>query len=231
MPLGSSAIRAALSDLVPKRSARRPLPVPSACLPIAVTLSKAQLLQFRFQNYAKISTPAIPGTEWLKPPSRQMLTALAAPCVQDMKICESLITYFKRREFSSHEPLPLQESAVLTTLFSHIHQKAYTENVLVNNLTIKVNEILKTSGERFRLSARKVGAVVSTFGFWKKRTNTGWSVLLERATQVRVHKLVQRHGIDVDIGRFLRADLRECPLCTEGEASQILQFARSMESK
>jgi hypothetical protein len=175
---------------------------------------QAQLLQFRFENYRKMSTPVIAGMERLKPRSREMLAALAAPCAEDLEICQPLIEFFKRRECFNHEPLPPPENAVLTALFSQIHQEAYTGGVLIKNLTTKVNEILETSGERFRLSPRKVGAVMATLGFgWKRRTNIGWTILLDRAEQVRVHKLVDSHGMDLNLDRFIRADLRDCPLC------------------
>jgi hypothetical protein len=175
---------------------------------------QAQLLQFRFENYRKISTPVIPGIERLKPRSREMLMSLAAPCAGDMETCGPLVEFFQMREIFSREPLPPPENAVLTALFSQIHQQAYNGALLINNLATKVNEILKASGERFRLSPRKVGAVMATLGFgWKKRTNRGWTILLERADQVRVHKLVDSHGMDLNIDRSLKVDFRDCPLC------------------
>jgi len=38
-------------------------------------------------------------------------------------------------------------------------------------------------------------------------------IILDRADQVRVHKLVKSHGMDLNLDRFIKADLRECPLC------------------
>jgi len=120
--------------------------------------------------------------------------------------------------FGPLEPLPPPENAVLTALFAQIHQGATdTGRVLIKNLTTKVNEILETSGERFRLSPRKVGAVMAILGFcWKIRTNIGWVIVLHRADQVRVHKLVKTHGMDLNLDRFIKAaDLRECLLCKD----------------
>src|SRR5712664_3130221 len=96
---------------------------------------QGQLLQFRFENYRKISAPVLPEIEWLKPRRREMLASLAAPCAGDMEICLALIQIFKMREIHNREPLPPLESAVLTALFSQIHQKPYDEGVLINNLT------------------------------------------------------------------------------------------------
>jgi hypothetical protein len=175
---------------------------------------QAKLLQFRFERYKKTRAPAIPDTERLQPRSRDILASLTAPFAENMELCVPLIQFFKMREIFNREPLPPPENAVLTALFSQIHQKAYTGSVLIQNLTTKVNEILGKSGERFRLSPRKVGAVLATFGVgWKKRTNIGWMIVLDRREQVTVHKLVKSHGLDVNLDRFLRADLRDCPLC------------------
>jgi hypothetical protein len=142
-----------------------------------------------------------------------MLMSLAAPCAGDKEICLSLIQFFHDREIHNREPLHAAESAVLTALFSQIHQEAYNGGLVIKNLTTKVNEILKKNGERLHLSPRKVGAVLATLGFAKRRINIGWLIVLERADQVRVHKLVNTHGIDINIEPFLKADLRDCPLC------------------
>jgi hypothetical protein len=118
------------------------------------------------------------------------------------------------REIFNREPLPPPENAVVTALFSLIHQDAFSASVLIKDLTRKVNEILKTSGERFQSKPRKVVAVLAILGVgWKKRINLGWTVLLNQREPVTVHKLVKSHGLDLNIERFLRADLRECPLC------------------
>jgi hypothetical protein len=175
---------------------------------------QAQLLQFRFENYRKISIPVITEIERLKPRSREMLMSLAAPCAGDMETCLPLIQFFKEREVFIREPLPPPENAVVTALFSQIHQEAYNGALVINDLATKVNRILETSGERFRLSPRKAGAVLATLGLgWKKRTNIGWTILLDRADQVRVHKLVDRHGMDLNIERSFKVYLRDCPLC------------------
>src|SRR6266851_8352548 len=102
------------------------------------------------------------------PRSREMLVSLAAPCAGDMENCLPLIQFFKMREVFNREPLPPPENAVLTALFSQIHQEDYNAALVIKNLTAKVNEILEANSERFRLSPRKVGAVLATFGFgWK----------------------------------------------------------------
>ena len=60
----------------------------------------------------------------------------------------------------------------------------------------------------------KVWGRHGNFGIWlEKMHNSGWTILLDRAEQVRVHKLVYSHGMDLNLDRFLRVDLRDCPLC------------------
>ncbi len=173
---------------------------------------QAQLLQFRFENYKKVVAPTIPDVHCLRPRSRELFYVLAAPCGEDVEICQLLLDLFKNRDLFTQEPLSPEASVVLTALFSQIHQTAYEGRVLINDLTTKVNSIFEATGERLRLSPRKVGAVLSTFGIgWKRRTKIGWTTLLECEDQARIHELVEKHGIDHNL--VLGADLRDCPLC------------------
>jgi hypothetical protein len=65
---------------------------------------------------------------------------------------------------------------------------------------------------------------MATLGFgWKRHTNIGWTILLDRADQVRFHKLVDSHGMDLNLDRFLRVDSRHCPLCTGDSPRPELQ--------
>jgi hypothetical protein len=176
---------------------------------------QAQLLQYRFENYKKVHSITIPENLRLRPRSRALLNSLVAPCGEGIGISPALIEFFNRRECWAQEPLPPEEGAVLATLFSEIHQTAYSGRMSINDLTTKVNLILETGGEHLRLSPRKVGAVLSSFGFtWKQRTNRGWRLVLESAEQAKIHKLLEIHGIDLKLDRFLRAGFSaSCPLC------------------
>jgi hypothetical protein len=182
---------------------------------------QAQLLQFRFQNYKTIRTCNPPGTETLRPRSRDLLACFAAPFAEDAEICERLVDIFKEREISSREPLSPSQSAVLAGLFFCMHINSYSGAVLVKNLTSKVNRILRAAGQPLRLQPRKVGAVLTTLGFSRReRTNAGWNIILDSADQERVHQLIKVHGIDYFSDQFTDADLGKCQLCQEMRSGQ-----------
>lgn len=55
---------------------------------------------------------------------------------------------------------------------------------------------------------------MTLFGIsFRKRTNCGHVILLNRSNQERIYKLVANRGIDQSLDRFLRVDLRECLRC------------------
>jgi hypothetical protein len=174
---------------------------------------QAQLLQFRLDKYKSVELPNIPGAESLRPRARDLLTCLAAPCAENPNTFEYLLWFFKRQAEFTKEPLSLPEDAVLRALFYLAHQRLGPEKVVVGDLTHMVNKLLARTGERFRLSPRKVGAVLTSLGFiYRQRTNLGWTVWLDRSQQKRVHELAQAHGME----RFkldLPVSTEECPLC------------------
>jgi hypothetical protein len=189
---------------------------------------QAQLLQFRFENYKSVRVCDLPGTETLRPRSRDLLACLAAPFAEDADVCKALIQLFKDRETFSREPLSSQQSAVLAALFFRMHLDSYSGAMLIKNLTAEVNSILRTAGQPLCLQPRKVGAVLATLGFWRReRTNAGWNIILDRADQERVHKLVGSHGIDYFSDQLTNADLRACPLCQEMHTEQKVRASYS----
>ncbi len=100
---------------------------------------------------------------------------------------------------------------------------------MVGDLTQLVNELLARAGERFRLSPRKVGAVLTSLGFiYRKRTNCGWTVWLDRSQRERVHQLVKAYGME-RIKLVLPVSPEKCSLC---EAAHVHgQAAERKETK
>lgn len=104
---------------------------------------QAQLLQFRFERYNKVRIQALPDEDRLRGRSRDLLRCLAAPYVDEPKVCERLAGFFRERDILKREPLPRPESVVLAVLFSEIHQKSYSGLIPIKDLTESVNNILK----------------------------------------------------------------------------------------
>jgi hypothetical protein len=176
---------------------------------------QAQLLQFRFEHYSKIRIQALPDEGRLRPRSRDLLRCFAAPCADEPRVCQYLSAFFKERDILKREPFPPREGAVLAALFSEIHQTTYTGLVRVKDLTESVNKILRENGERFRLQDRKVGSVLTSFGVsHRQRTSYGYMIVLGKADEARIHKLVNTHGIDLRLDDSLRYKQKDCHLCS-----------------
>jgi hypothetical protein len=129
---------------------------------------------------------------------RDLYEALALPCSDDAAACEKLVELFSFQQRFNREPLPPVAAAVLQTLYTALHQPlAHTTIYPISELTGRVNNDLAEGGERFRLSARAVGAALLSLGITtRKRTNTGWTVWLDPKMQEQIHKLVATYGLD-----------------------------------
>jgi hypothetical protein len=173
---------------------------------------RAQLLRYRFAMFNKVKIQNFSGEEMLPPRRRDLFHCLAAT-VENMEGCEILLSHFKLNSIYSREPLRAQEDAVLTALFLRIHKKGFQELVMIKDLASGVNNIVELAGAKWRVTPRKVGAVLATFGITdKRRRSDGWMVLLTRADQERIHQLVERHGLDA-MKKYTNVGPRDCPLC------------------
>jgi ribosomal protein L34 len=77
------------------------------------------------------------------------------------------------------------------SLFERMHLVRDEEAYALRHLKEDVNANLEESGERFHLNEKAVSGVLKTFGFLhRKRTNSGWVVLIDRAARKRIHELL-----------------------------------------
>ena len=64
----------------------------------------------------------------------------------------------------------------------------------VNSACLRTNRV-----EITRANPHQVGHVLTSFGLTeRKRTNTGWVLLLSRDTRKRIHTLLRRHVVETD---------------------------------
>ncbi len=167
-------------------------------------------LQFRFEKYRNVHLPNISGTEELGPRARDLFLSVAAPSAEDPERCRLLLSNFKIQDRMSREPLPLAQHAVLRALFLIIHfaPRGYVQ---IKDLTTTVNLILSDSHEGFRLQPRKVGAALTSLGFWQReRTNYGWTVGIPKESRERIHRLAKIYGVDQGT---LPLPFYECQTC------------------
>ncbi len=158
---------------------------------------QGHLMQFRFENYHTLKLPRIPGDERLRSRDRDLYEALALPIGKDPKACARLLEFMEVQRDLNREPLPPRQTAVLESLFKQIHFQPDQEAFSLQNLKKEVNSNLVASGERFRLNEKDVSGVLKSFGFLdRKRTSSGFVVLVDRAMRKRVHELLLLYGLN-----------------------------------
>ncbi len=158
---------------------------------------QGHLLLFRFEKYHSLKLPQVPGDERLRSRDRDLYEALALPISEDPKACARLLECLEYQQDFNREPLPPFQMAVLESLFRQIHVQPDEGVYALRHLKKNVNVNLEQSGERFRLNEKGVSSVLKTFGFLhRKRTNSGWVVLIDRAARQRIHELLSLYGVD-----------------------------------
>ena len=95
-----------------------------------------------------------------------------------------------------------------------MHLQEGISSIQVGNLTHMVNLFLDRAGENLRLLPRKVGAVLTSLGVaTRTRTNSGWSLTVNRQDAEKLHQLAACYGIDGLMDRFLGMPSEDCSLC------------------
>jgi len=174
----------------------------------------ARLFRYRLAKYRMLSVPSIRGVHGLRSRVRDLYESLALAIGEDPNACARLLECMEHQRDLNREPLPTNQSAVIGALHKKIHVHPEQTTYLNLDLTKEANLILAESGERIRLSPREVGTVLKTFGFYKKRTNQGWIVPLNRTALKLVHKLIFLYGVDVPLTCFPSPELEEtCEFC------------------
>jgi len=106
------------------------------------------------------------------------------------------------------------QAAVLQALDWHIHANPVDATLANSELTDVVNLKLAYDRELFRASPHQVGHTLTSFGLTeRKRTNTGWILLLSRDTLERIHTLLRRFPAELDVS----VNRDGCSLCTDSK--------------
>lgn len=179
---------------------------------------RKQLLQLRLENYKKLNLPKIQGDEKLHSRTRDLYEALALSSGGDPSMCQWLLSSLKLQQESNREPLTPIQSAVLWMLFMCIHLRQFNDRCqfYIQILTNKVNLMLQSDGEGLRVSARGVGAALTSLGFTRRKsTNKGRMVWFDREARTQIHDLVADYGIHRP--HYLQPEeaMVECKLCED----------------
>jgi hypothetical protein len=181
----------------------------------AAAALQSQLLYFRLANYNNIAIPAIDDAiKSLAPRQRELYLALAAPCINDEDSRRFVLNYLRDENLHTDNPLSVSEHAVLAALFEQAHMPQNRGQLLITNLTATVNRYLQIEGERRRLNARHVGALLTGFGFTRRRRmNSGWALLLEREDLRRIHQVAEHYGANHRPGE--QSSFVACSFCPD----------------
>jgi hypothetical protein len=179
----------------------------------AAAALQSQLLYYRLANYNNIAAPYVTPNEISSARRRELYFALAAPCVNDEESLQFLLTYFRdNSQAHDEDPLFAAEYSVLFALFHMAHMPEHRGQLLTKEIAARANRHLHDEREHLQLQIRRVGAILTGFGFVRRRrTKKGWALDFETHDQRRVHKTAERYGID-----YLRGDMAgftACQLC------------------
>ena len=136
---------------------------------------------------------------------------------------------FQQQQNFNREPLSPVQAAVLQTLDWYIHSYGTDVTCGNSNLTDAVNLRLKYDRELFQASPDQVGHVLTSFGLTeRKRTNTGWVLLLSRDIRARIHTLLRRYALEIDTSMNREGCTLCSDLCREDGAESKLLWVSSL---
>jgi hypothetical protein len=173
---------------------------------------RAQLLSYRFEKYMSVTPAAVPGDEVLRPRNRDLLRVLSA-AHSNPERSKATLKLFQTGQAIPSEPLNPEQNAVLRSLFAIVHTPQVLP-ILTKDLTVWVNKSLELTGEKLRLTPRKVGAILTSLGFNQRvRTNAGWAVFVSEEHSKKLHDLARNYGIDGWQDSVLNVFTKRCILC------------------
>lgn len=187
---------------------------------------RMRLLDLRLTMIKEAKLLIVPGAEELRARDRDLLGCLAAPLHRNEPRCQELLSFFEstynQRMFTGLSP----EIAVLGGLYAYVHTKSYLGVITINLLTRLASSILADSADRRRLTPRKVGAILTSYGLgYRLRRNTGYEVAMEEDDNQRLHDLARMYGI----GEGMIVGGGSCHYCQRGKAGSPVRTGKSRE--
>jgi hypothetical protein len=191
---------------------------------------RAALLLYRLDNWTRIRSNRIPGSEHLSPRAQDLLACLSA-ATPDKDGREYLLAHFKAAGECVEEDIRTVVIRLLNLILYKLIHAPSEENsvgpgmassIRVKYLTDTVNRELQLRGETGKLSAESVGHLLTALGLARRyRTSSGMRLLLDLSAKRRIHTNAETYGQEA-----LRLDYgpqaEECTLCKENCLDQLL---------
>jgi hypothetical protein len=171
----------------------------------------------RLEHFNSVDLFDIDGDDVLRPRARDLLRVLAAP-VSVQAVQQGLLKFFESGQACPPEPLDPEQSALLYFLFEICHKRVTSNEpsppLTISELTKQLNDHLKGKGAIRGLKERRVGSLLTSLGFPKRRrTKTGYIVDITQQDAERIHQLAAIHGIDGFTTSANPTDTSACSLC------------------
>ena len=177
------------------------------------------LEQYRLEHFEKLSLARIPEAEGLNSRTRDLYESLALPIDGNEGVREFLAVEFQKQQHFNREPLSPVQAAVLQALDSYIHEHPNYGVCAISELTRAVALKLTHNRELFHTSPHLVGHILTSFGLTeRRRTKTGWILLLSLDARKLIHTLLHRYAVELD----LSLNRGGCILCTSAENPPVV---------
>jgi hypothetical protein len=160
-----------------------------------------KLLGFRLQNYPRLvdqNSRSLPSG--LTPWTKEMFRALALPLMGDVELEHELLEILTPHNMEAVVDRQTEpEYFVMTALLTRVHLLHAGPNmVTVKELAEMTEHFLREAGEPYRLTARKVGAVLRSLGFrTQKLGNLGRGLRISKDLVLETHIKAKSFGICV----------------------------------
>jgi hypothetical protein len=154
-----------------------------------------RLLAYRLLNRDQVTNSKF-RISGFRPEASAIGEALGATIVDDPELQGGITLLLKAHDEQSRvDRASGSAGMVLRALLFHCHEQREPQ-VFVHEIAATLNRIAGQEGEVIHLSSEKVGHILKNLGLYSQRLGSnGKGLLLEKATQIRVHRLCQAYDV------------------------------------
>jgi hypothetical protein len=150
------------------------------------TLLQPQLLMYRLRNLSTLSDPKMSLSRFASK-TRKIARVLSMCFPENSKLAEHAVGLLEEQDRDIHAERFFDiEYAIIEILLGLIHEDEQ-QKISVQDLTDKINALLRTRGERYEYSAENIGWKLRELEIPRHNSNTGRQISLRAGTSRRLH--------------------------------------------
>jgi hypothetical protein len=159
-----------------------------------------RLLCYRILRHDDVAASKfrVPGFQF-RPEVAAMAQVLGASIVKDLELQHGVIELLKEWDEQSRvDRASGQDAMVLKAVLWHCHQSDQ-QQLFVREIAATANRIYGDEGESLKITNETVGHLLTNLGLYTRRLgNAGRGLVLDKATQARVHELSYANEVITD---------------------------------